>query len=203
MGNGLLVAPILRPSTEYRAVYLPEGEWIDYWTGERHIGGGQILAHAPVDVLPLYVKAGTMLPELSDDHWKPEMNEQANITLMIYTGAAGSESYGQWYEDDARTYDYENGAYNLLGTSAAFKQDSMTLRLKYQLKGLSDERKMLDLNVKSLNFVPNNIEIVTSNGSISLEEFGGTWSYDAEIQELKLKVPNTFDDMELVVQILK
>jgi alpha-glucosidase len=200
VGNSLLVAPVLRPSTEYRSVYLPEGDWIDYWSGERFTGGRHILAHAPLDVLPLYIKAGTILPELTDNNWKPVMNELSNIKLNIFSGIAGSKSYGQWYEDDARTYAYEKGAYNLLEFTAEFNQDSITLKLAYLSKGLPDERNWLDLNVKLLNFVPKSIGIITSNGKISLGDFGGTWSYDTEIQEIKLQVANHFMDMELVIE---
>ncbi|MGF7049574.1 alpha-glucosidase [Paenibacillus sp. DS2015] len=200
VGSKLLVAPVLRPNTEYRAVYLPEGEWIDYWTGEHHMGGRHILAHAPIDVLPLYVKAGTILPELLDDEWKPVLNENSNVTLSIYAGVSRSESHGQWYEDDARTYDYENNVYNLLATTVTTEKDSVTLKLRYQSKGLLTVRKMLDLNVKRMNFVPKGIQLITSQENVRLEEVGGTWSYEEETLELKLQVPNTFVELEIVVQ---
>lgn len=196
VGTSLLVAPIVRPSTEYRAVYLPEGEWIDYWTGERHAGGRTILAHAPIDVLPLYVKAGSLVPELALEQWKPMMNEQANVTLSMYAGAPGTASSGQWYEDDARTYAYENGVYNLLETTAAFNDDKLSLQLAYRSKGMNSARKLLQLQVKSLNFAPRAV----SAGQTSLEEAGGSWSYDEQLRELRLQVPNAFEELELVVQ---
>ncbi|MFC3799509.1 glycoside hydrolase family 31 protein [Cohnella sp. GCM10012308] len=195
VGTSLLVAPILRPSTEYRSVYLPAGEWIDYWTGERHEGGRTILAHAPMDVLPLYVKAGSMVPELAEDQWKPAMNESANVTLRMYAGAPGTTSVGQWYEDDARTYAYESGVYNLLQSTALFSEDKLSLRLTYLSKGMKNERQLLQLQVKSMHFAPKAILI----GEISLEESGGSWSYDEALQALSLQVPNTFDQMELVI----
>jgi alpha-glucosidase len=200
VGASLLVAPILRPSTEYRSVYLPEGEWLDYWSGERLTGGRHILAHAPLDTLPMYVKAGAILPELTDDSWKPVMNERSSIALSIYPGAAGSESRGQWYEDDARTYGYENGAYNLLDTTVKFDQRSVTLKLAYQVKGLPVERERLELNVKSLGFVPARIVVISGDGRTDLVEFGGSWSYDAERQQLELVVPNHFVDVEIVIE---
>src|SRR5690606_29636451 len=86
VGSSLLVAPILRPSTETSVVYLPEGEWIDYWTGEQHAGGKYILAYAPLDVLPIYVKAGAMIPEFKDDVWKPTLGQQSDISLVLYGG---------------------------------------------------------------------------------------------------------------------
>ena len=95
---------------------------------------------------------------------------------------SNSESYGQRYEDDARTYAYEHDGYNLLATT------------------VTTEREMLDLNVKWMSFVPKGIQLITSKGNVGLEEFGGTRSYEKETQELKLQVPNTFVEPEIVVQ---
>ena len=66
LGPDLLVAPVLSPVTE-RAVYLPEGNWIDYWTGQPLAGRRTVVAGAPLDRIPLYVRAGAILPKIPDD----------------------------------------------------------------------------------------------------------------------------------------
>lgn len=60
-GSQLLVAPIL-DVTNRRRVYLPAGEWVDYWSQESFCGGGWISVEAPLEIMPLYVKAGSILP---------------------------------------------------------------------------------------------------------------------------------------------
>ena len=65
-GPDLLVAPVLGPVTQ-RAVYLPEGSWVDYWTGRLLQGKQTIVADAPLDRLPLYVRAGAILPKIPED----------------------------------------------------------------------------------------------------------------------------------------
>jgi len=65
-GPDLLVAPVLSPVTQ-RAVYLPEGRWIDYWTGKCFDGRRTILADAPLDRIPLFVREGAILPKIPDD----------------------------------------------------------------------------------------------------------------------------------------
>ena len=65
-GPDILVAPVLSPVTE-RAVYLPEGAWIDYWSGKRLAGRRTIAAAAPLDRIPLYVREGAILPKIPDD----------------------------------------------------------------------------------------------------------------------------------------
>lgn len=62
LGPALLAAPILRPGQQARAVYLPEGEWIDWWSGEVLRGGQHILAQAPLARMPLYQRADQALP---------------------------------------------------------------------------------------------------------------------------------------------
>ena len=66
LGPDLLVAPVLHAGTE-RAVYLPEGEWVDYWTGASVTGGKTLVAQAALDSIPLYVRAGAVIPKLPED----------------------------------------------------------------------------------------------------------------------------------------
>ncbi|QSO50400.1 DUF5110 domain-containing protein [Alicyclobacillus curvatus] len=63
IGSGILAAPVYRPDTTVRTVYIPEGVWYDYWTGARYDKPGHILADAPIDRMPLYIKAGTVIAE--------------------------------------------------------------------------------------------------------------------------------------------
>jgi len=65
-GPDLLVAPILTPVNQ-RAVYLPEGNWIDYWTGHRFTGRQTISVDAPLDQIPLFVRDGSIVPKIPDD----------------------------------------------------------------------------------------------------------------------------------------
>jgi alpha-D-xyloside xylohydrolase len=61
LGSDLLVAPVFDGATT-RTVYLPEGEWVDWWSQERHAGGQTVDVDAPLDTLPLFVRAGAVLP---------------------------------------------------------------------------------------------------------------------------------------------
>ena len=65
-GPDLLAAPVINENTS-RAVYLPSGEWIDYWSGKPLSGSTEVIADAPLDVLPLYVRAGAILPKIPED----------------------------------------------------------------------------------------------------------------------------------------
>ncbi len=61
-GDDLLVAPVTREGATTWAVYLPAGVWYDFWTGARHAGPGGITVEAPLERLPLFVRAGAIIP---------------------------------------------------------------------------------------------------------------------------------------------
>jgi alpha-D-xyloside xylohydrolase len=91
-----------------RQVYLPApSKWYDFWTGEVLEGGQTISAAAPIDILPLYVKAGSIIPMGPDVEYATEQPNN-NIELRIYPGADGSFKF---YEDENDNYNYEKGQY--------------------------------------------------------------------------------------------
>ena len=105
LGRDLLVAPVLRQGAEARAVYLPNDVWFDFWTGERLAGGRHILAGAPAEIIPLYVRAGGILPMAESRDCVGDADTM--ILLQCWPGAAGSQ---MWYEDDGHTNRHESGA---------------------------------------------------------------------------------------------
>jgi alpha-D-xyloside xylohydrolase len=106
-GPALLVNPVTAYKTRNRPVYLPgTTDWFDFWTGASLPSHQTIGAPAPFDSLPLYVRAGSIIPfgpELQYTQEKPT----DPITLYVYAGADGSFAL---YEDDGLTYEYEQGA---------------------------------------------------------------------------------------------
>jgi alpha-D-xyloside xylohydrolase len=138
-GKSILVAPVVQPMyvssqdgkgtedytvTKKRAVYLPKGSaWIDFWTGAQHEGGQTIQRDAPIDLLPLFVKAGAIVPIGPDVQFAQE-KKWDNLEIRIYTGADGRFVL---YEDEFDNYNYEQGA----STTIAFEwNDQMkTLRI--------------------------------------------------------------------------
>jgi alpha-D-xyloside xylohydrolase len=108
LGPSLLAAPVTKAGVNARSVYLPAGtEWYDFWTGDRTSGGQTIRRATPLAIMPLYVRAGSILPlgpELEYSSQKPA----DPIELRIYSGSDGSF---RLYEDDGATYNYEKGAY--------------------------------------------------------------------------------------------
>jgi alpha-D-xyloside xylohydrolase len=107
-GPSLLVAPVTEEGATSRDVYLPKGtDWYDFWTGQRITGGQKIHRDAPLAVLPLYVRAGSILPLGPEEEYAGE-HPDAPVELRIYAGADGATGL---YFDDGATYSYEKGQY--------------------------------------------------------------------------------------------
>lgn len=111
LGASLLVCPVTQPQATTRSVYLPAGtDWYDYWTGERLAGGQTREASAPLERIPLYVRAGSILPTTEVAEYT-EAQIGRPITLTIYPGATTTFTL---YEDEGDNYNYEQGAYALI-----------------------------------------------------------------------------------------
>lgn len=108
VGEHLLVAPVLEQGVTKRVVYLPEGVWYDYWTGERIEGKQYILKDAPIDVCPMYIKAGSIIPTYEAVQYVGE--KPYNKLRLLITPKEGSYIH---FQDNGEDYAYKNGAYNL------------------------------------------------------------------------------------------
>jgi alpha-D-xyloside xylohydrolase len=110
-GPALLVNPVLKANATHRSVYLPASPtWYDFWTGASVQGGKEIDAEAPLDRMPLYVRAGSILP-LGPEIEYATQNPGGPIELRIYRGADGQFDL---YEDAGDSYDYEKGQHSVI-----------------------------------------------------------------------------------------
>jgi alpha-glucosidase (family GH31 glycosyl hydrolase) len=105
-GPAFLVAPVTEQGATSRKVYLPAGaDWYNYWTQERVKGGQTITVQAPIDTLPLFVRAGSIIPmgaAVESTH-----QTQSIAKVRVYPGADASFTL---FSDDGTTYAYEKGA---------------------------------------------------------------------------------------------
>ncbi len=128
LGSFVLVAPVIAPGKEVREVYLPYGDWYDYYTGEKYSGGRYILADAPLDKVPVFIKAGAIIPVADGEIRSTEDITEDKISILTYPGK-GSFVH---YQDDNETFAYRNGAYN----AVEYTQDGDKLEKKVLHKGL-------------------------------------------------------------------
>ncbi len=104
-GPAFLVAPVTEQGATQRTVYLPAGcDWYNYWTNERLHGGQTIVVDAPIDTLPLFVRAGSIVPLGSEV--ESAQQPQTIASVRVYPGANSSFTL---FQDDGKTYGYEKG----------------------------------------------------------------------------------------------
>jgi len=108
-GKDILVAPVVRPGDRKRLVYLPHGGWYDFHTKERLEGGTYIIADAPLDRIPVYVREGAIIP-MARSAESTRFMDFSTLWFELYAGPEGSFDL---YEDDGLTQDYRDGAFNL------------------------------------------------------------------------------------------
>jgi alpha-D-xyloside xylohydrolase len=167
-GKSLLVCPVTQPMysrtaisdndatkvedfsvIKNRDVYLPKGtEWYDFWTGEKFSGGQIINKETPIDIMPLYVKAGSILPIGPKVQYVAE-NRWDNLEIRVYPGADGEFTL---YEDENDNYNYEKGIYSTI----IFKWDDEKKVLiisdrKGSFPGMLAERKFSIVKVSKNN----------------------------------------------------
>jgi alpha-D-xyloside xylohydrolase len=136
-GPALMVSPVTDPGVDGRRVYLPNTTWTNFWSGESFSGSKFIMAAAPLETLPLFVPAGSILPLGPAMEYSSQKPEDP-IELRIYPGADADFTL---YEDDGLTYDYEKGAYATIPIHWDDAQHTLTIGARQgSLPGMLERR---------------------------------------------------------------
>ncbi|HLZ89214.1 MAG TPA: TIM-barrel domain-containing protein, partial [Puia sp.] len=122
-GPAFLVNPVSVPGATSRSVYLPNAAWYDFWTGKRLAGGVRMDADAPVATMPLYVRAGSIVPMGPEEEYATQKPADT-LELRVYPGADGQFTL---YEDENEGYGYEQGAFAT--TTIVWKDKTRTLSI--------------------------------------------------------------------------
>ena len=188
-GKSILVAPVLNAmytakngdkttedfsQTKTRKVYLPTGsEWFDFWTGEKLQGGQEVEKASAIDVMPLYMKAGSILP------WGPKVQYAAEkrwdkLEIRIYPGVDGEFTL---YEDENDGYNYEKG----LNTTITFKWDDAAKTLT-----IGDRKGSFStmLKIRTFNFVV--VDKQNGTGVNAATKFTKSVKYNGKSLKVKL-----------------
>ncbi len=137
-GKSILVAPITEPGVDQHDVYLPEStDWYDFWTGVLYNGGQTIKAAATIDKIPLFVRAGSIIPMGRIMQYVGEKDADT-LEIKIYRGADGQFDL---YEDEGDTYNYEKGEYTIIPFRWNEKEQSLTIcKRQGSFKGCPEKR---------------------------------------------------------------
>jgi alpha-glucosidase/alpha-D-xyloside xylohydrolase len=151
-GGDILVAPVVERGASSRRLYLPRGAWYDFWTEQRLEGGREIDRPVDLATMPLYVRAGAVLP-LGPVRQYAEQPSDEPITLVAYPGASGTSTL---YEDDGLSFDHRTGEWMRIAMAwdDASRQLSLSLaggrmlpllsrRIRVRMAGSTDTREVV------------------------------------------------------------
>ena len=127
------MAPIARPGTEYRHVYLPRGTWVQYWTGRQSIGPVHALAHAPLGQPAIYVRANTPLPLWPDTTHAGGTPDP--LTWLVCVAVEAPDGIGEYYDDDGDGYAFQDGRFVRSRVACRVTPDGVELELSSEGRG--------------------------------------------------------------------
>jgi len=166
-GKSILVAPVIEAGVTEWNVYLPKSNgWYNFWTGKRFTGGQTIKADAPQDKIPLFVKAGSIIPMGKFLQYTSE-KPMDTLEIRIYSGDDGHFTL---YNDEGNNYNYEKGKFTVIPFK--WNEQQQTLTIDKQQGSYAGALKKYVLNIVWVN---------ESNGSgINISRNAKTVVYSGE-----------------------
>jgi len=177
-GDHLLVCPVTEEGAKSRKVYIPNGTWFDFWTDQKISGGTEMLVVCPIDQIPLFVKAGAVVPNFPVQQYVGEKDFD-QVTLHIYHTIGEETSY--IYEDDNNTFEYEKGNSRYL--KLILTGDTEGITITRSLEG-NYNSKIKSYKLELHGF-PNNVSGITVDNNAV--DTNGALVIDAEFNTLTIK----------------
>jgi alpha-D-xyloside xylohydrolase len=144
-GKSILVAPITEPGVKDWKVYLPKGQnWFDFWTNQSYSGGNTISTPAPLDLIPLFVKEGSIIP--MGNLIQHTQAVQDTLEIRIYTGKNASFKL---YNDEGDNYNYEKGNYSEI--PLIWDEKSKYLKIGNKTGAFQGDSESIQMNVIFIN----------------------------------------------------
>jgi alpha-glucosidase (family GH31 glycosyl hydrolase) len=142
-GRDILVVPVVEKGAASRSLYLPHGAWYDFWTQEKIEGGREITRKVDLETIPLYVRAGAVIPMGPVKQYTDETVD-GPLTLWIHPGTDGTFSL---YEDDGKTFNYRKHEFMRVNIAWNDKQRRLTMRLENGSKMLAPMKRNIVVRV--------------------------------------------------------
>ncbi len=181
VGDNLLVCPIMQEDIDGRWLYLPEGNWYYFWDNEFVEGSNEVWAEAPINIIPIYVRAGAVLPMYPLMQYVGEFLVE-ELTLHAYFDEKMKIS--TLYEDAGDGYDYKDGVYNEKTFQLSGSKEAFNLSQSSAHKGYTTSYKVYNVIIHGLPFKPK--ECFVDGVAIPITKNGSLW---------EVKVPEDFEQI--------
>lgn len=155
-GDNLLVCPVSQPHEEGKWMYLPKGSWYHYWDEAFYEGGIEIWTEAPLDTLPLFVKAGAVLPMYPVQQY---VGEKKIDTLSLHIYHVDGTLTSTLFEDEGEGYGHKEGRYNLLKFDVEGTLKTFTVKRRLEHEGYLSSYNQVEIFLHGLPFNPMKAEV--------------------------------------------
>ncbi len=190
VGDNLLVAPVVDETSNFKKLYLPKGNWYDWWTGKIYNGGNWIIVEAPIYQIPLFVKEGAFIPMQNVEQYVGE-KKMDELKVLVFPS---DESKFNFYEDDGISYDYKNGKYSLTEFESKLGTDSGMITMKNTYDNFETGRKDYLLKIVNTenvsNVFDNTVNLKKYSDEASLNNASDGFYFNSKEKVLFVKVKN-------------
>ncbi|GAA4271502.1 glycoside hydrolase family 31 protein [Aquimarina gracilis] len=186
-GNQILVCPVQEPNAKGRRMYIPRGNWYNYWTREYVKGGMEQWVDADLDIIPLFVKEGAIIPKYPVQQYVGEKKIE-ELKLEVYY-KQGNKEVSKVFEDAQDGYDYMKGRYSLRSFSFTGKENEVIIQ-QHKNGSYITEYETMKIELIGLPFEIKEVEI--DNVTVPLE------SIKFNKKENTLVVPKGFTELHIV-----
>ncbi|WP_109853210.1 glycoside hydrolase family 31 protein [Aquimarina sp. AU58] len=188
-GNQILVCPIQEPNAKGRRMYIPKGYWYNYWTRTYVKGGKEQWVDADLDIIPLFIKEGAIIPKYPIQQYVGEKKIE-ELKLEAYY-KLGNKEVSKIYEDAQDGYDYAKGRYSLRSFSFTGKENEVIIQ-QHKDGSYITEYETMQIELIGLPFKINEIEI--DNVVVSFESVG------FDTKNNILTVPKSFTELHIIAK---
>lgn len=184
-GDKILVCPILEPNARGRRMYVPKGNWYNYWTNEVVKGGKEMWVDADIDSMPIFIKEGSIIPKYPVQQYVDEKKIE-EVVLDIYFKQGKEDS--ELFDDSHDGYDYTKGRYSLRTFKLTGKDNELIIQQHKEGKFNADYDNF-KINIYGLPFEINEIELDNVEVPLELAKINGitTMTINKNFTELHLK----------------
>lgn len=160
-GYELLVAPVVEEGTEDRFVWFPDGVWYSYWDGERFVGGQTWAVDTPIDRIPVFVRAGSIIPKAKTKR------DAGELDIVIYTGSSGTF---RLYKDDGESLNYWQGVFSTTAFRYFEQPNYATFTIGARVRGFKGQFDEVSYRLR-FKFMESPEEITVNGEDLNVQRF--------------------------------
>ncbi|HEX8871999.1 MAG TPA: TIM-barrel domain-containing protein, partial [Candidatus Acidoferrum sp.] len=188
-GDDFFVAPVVSETLDAREVKLPPGKWYDFWSSTVMQGQETLQLHPKLDELPLYVRAGAIIPMQAVVQNTGE-TPQGPLALRVYPG---SDCRGSLYQDDGHTYGYEKGELLRVAYTCSSNANSLSVSSHIEKNGYKPWWNSAELRIAGVTEAPKEVRLG--------DQVLSGWKYEEPAHVLTVTVPDALRDWSVRVTL--